>query len=69
MDLKPGDWVRTETGLQDRIMHLTRQTAFVEVEPQGGNQILPFLLSELIKIDTHCRVAGADLQCCEMRRS
>jgi hypothetical protein len=53
MDLQPGDWIQTDTGLKGRIVHLSRMSAFVEVdvEFQGGNQILPFLISELTKID------------------
>jgi hypothetical protein len=53
MDLQVGDYVRTETGLRGRILHISKQSAFVEVEVQlqGGVEILPFLLSELIKAD------------------
>ncbi len=53
MDLQPGDWVTTDTGLKGKVLHISRMSAFVEVdvEFQGGHQILPFLVSELTKID------------------
>jgi hypothetical protein len=51
MELQPGDWVRTETGLRGRVIHLSRLTAFVELHLDGGVEILPFLLSELTKTD------------------
>jgi hypothetical protein len=53
MDLQVGDWVQTDTGLKGRLVHLSRMSAFVEVdvELEGGHQILPFLLSELTKVD------------------
>jgi hypothetical protein len=53
MDLQPGDWVSTDTGLKGKIVHISRMSAFVEVDVtfQGGHQILPFLISELTKID------------------
>ena len=53
MEFQVGDWVQTETGLKGRIAHMSRLSAFVEVDIhfQGGNQILPFLLSELTKIE------------------
>jgi hypothetical protein len=53
MDLQSGNWVRTETGLRGRVTHISRLTAFVEVEVEldGGVELLPFLLSELTRIE------------------
>jgi hypothetical protein len=51
MDLSPGDWVQTDTGLKGQVVHVARLTAFVDVHFDGGNEILPFLLSELTRVD------------------
>jgi hypothetical protein len=51
MELKPGDWVKTDSDLKGRVVHVSRLSAFVEVHLEGGIEILPFLLSELTKID------------------
>jgi hypothetical protein len=52
LNLLPGDCVRTEVGFRGRVVDLNRLTAFVDVEIQleGGAELLPFLLSELTKI-------------------
>jgi hypothetical protein len=51
MELRPGDWVKTDTDLKGRVVHVSRLSAFVEIHLQGGVEILPFLVSELTKID------------------
>jgi hypothetical protein len=51
MELRPGDWVKTDTDLQGRVIHVSRLSAFVEIHLQGGVEVLPFLVSELTKID------------------
>jgi preprotein translocase subunit YajC len=51
MTLQDGDYVTTGTGLYGRIVHVSRQSAFVELELVGGKEIVPFLLSELIRVD------------------
>ena len=51
MELRPGDWVKTDTDLNGRVVHVSRLSAFVEIQLQGGVEILPFLVSELTKID------------------
>ena len=50
-DLAPGDWVETDTGLKGQVVHVTRLTAFVDVHFDGGKEVLPFLLSELTRVD------------------
>ena len=50
-DFGPGDWVETDTGLKGQVVHVARLTAFVEVHFVGGNEVLPFLLSELARFD------------------
>jgi len=51
MDLQLGDWVQTDSNLKGRVIHVTRLSAFVEIHFDGGVEVLPFLLSELTKID------------------
>jgi hypothetical protein len=51
--VSPGDWVQTDTGLEGQVVHVVRLTAFVEVHFNGGNETLPFLLSELSRVDPH----------------
>ena len=51
MDLHPGDWVKTDSNLKGRVIHVSRLSAFVEIHFEGGVETLPFLLSELTKID------------------
>jgi preprotein translocase subunit YajC len=51
MELSNGDWVQTDSGLSGRIVHVSRLTAFVELELEGGKEVLPILLSELIRVD------------------
>ena len=50
-ELGPGDWVETDSGLKGQVVHVNRLTAFVEVHFDGGNEVLPFLLSELARVD------------------
>ena len=51
MDFQAGDHVATETGLHGRIVHVSRLSAFVELQLEGGKEIVPFLLSELFRVD------------------
>jgi hypothetical protein len=51
MELHPGDWVKTDSDLKGRVIHVSRLSAFVEVHLEGGVETLPFLISELTKID------------------
>jgi hypothetical protein len=51
MTLQPGDWVKTDSDLKGRVVHVSRLSAFVEVHLEGGVETLPFLLSELTRID------------------
>jgi preprotein translocase subunit YajC len=51
MSFEAGDFVTTETGLHGRVVHVSRLSAFVELELDGGKEILPFLLSELLRVD------------------
>ena len=51
VELKPGDWVRTESGEEGRIVHISRLTVFVDVRVAGkDNRITAFLQSQLKKI-------------------
>lgn len=51
MQFQDGDWVETDSGLRGRIIHVSRLSAFVELEQAGGNTVVPFLLSEIKRID------------------
>jgi hypothetical protein len=51
MQFQDGDWVESESGLRGRIIHVSRLSAFVELEQVGGNTVVPFLLSEIKRID------------------
>ncbi len=51
MQLQDGDWVETDSGLKGRIIHVSRLSAFVELELVGGKEVVPLLLSELKRID------------------
>jgi hypothetical protein len=50
-DVIPGDWVQTDTGLKGQVIHVVRLTAFVEITFDGGKETLPFLLSELSRVN------------------
>jgi preprotein translocase subunit YajC len=58
MDLQQGDWVETDSGLRGCVIHVTKLTAFVEVQFNGGRETLPFLVSELKRIDPPHPPAG-----------
>ncbi len=49
--LQRGDWVRTKDGHEGKILLVSRLTAFVEIEGHDELRTVPFLLSELTKID------------------
>jgi hypothetical protein len=51
MELHPGDWVKTDSNLKGRVIHVSRLSAFVEIRFDGGVETLPFLISELTIID------------------
>ncbi len=51
MEFKDGDRVQTDSGLNGRIISINKLTAFVELELNGGKEVLPILLSELMRID------------------
>jgi hypothetical protein len=51
MQINAGDLVRTDSGLSGRVIHVSRLTAFVELDLEGGKEVVPILLSELIRID------------------
>ena len=53
MSLEAGDYVITRTGLHGRIVHVSKHPSLfeVEVELDGGQEILPFFLNELIKVE------------------
>jgi hypothetical protein len=51
VELKPGDWVRSESGEVGRIVHISRLTVFVDVRVAGkDNRITAFLQSQLKRI-------------------
>jgi preprotein translocase subunit YajC len=51
MQIKDGDLVRTDSGLSGRVIHVSRLTAFVELDLEGGKEVVPILLSELSRVD------------------
>ena len=51
MSLQIGDWVRTETGLEGKIVLVSRLSAFIEVLEKTGTRTVSYLLSSLKKID------------------
>ena len=51
MNFQVGDYVTTQTGLHGRIIHVARMSAFVELDLEGGKDVMSFLLSELTRID------------------
>lgn len=51
-DLKSGDWVRTESGLIGQIVTIVQLTAYVSITQVAGEIVVPFLLSELTRIDS-----------------
>jgi hypothetical protein len=51
MQIQDGDLVQTVSGLSGRVIHVSKLTAFVELELEGGKEVVPLLLSELIRVD------------------
>ena len=52
MSFEVGDWVRTTTtGLEGRIVLISRLSAFIEVREVEGIRMVSYLLSSLEKID------------------
>ena len=49
--LKTGDWVRAPSGQTGKIVLISRLSAFVEVRQDDTPRTVPFLLSELIRVD------------------
>jgi preprotein translocase subunit YajC len=58
MELQQGDWVETDSGIRGQVIHVSRLTAFVAAELEGGVETLPFLISELRRIDPPHDPAG-----------
>ena len=46
-----GDWVRTSSGHEGKILLISRVSAFVDIEGHDEMRTRPFLLSELTKVD------------------
>jgi len=42
MELQQGDWVETDSGLRDRIIHVSRLTAFVVLDLSGEKERCQF---------------------------
>ena len=49
--LKVGDWVRTKSGLEGKVVLLHRLSAFIEMSRDSRTTTPSYLLSELTKID------------------
>jgi len=58
MNLQPGDWVETDSGIRGQVIHVARLTAFVAAELEGSVITLPFLVSELKRSDAPHRPNG-----------
>jgi hypothetical protein len=51
MTLKKGDWVRTDTGEEGKIVLVNRVSAFVEIPAVGNDApLVSYLISRLTKI-------------------
>jgi len=66
MVLQSGDWVQTESGLKGQVIHVSRLSAFVEVQSADGAQVQPFLLSQLSKIDAPAFSRRSDHACIQV---
>lgn len=51
MELKVGDWVRTKDGHGGKILLIGRLSAFIDIQGHDEMRTLPYLLSELTKIE------------------
>lgn len=51
MPLQAGDWVRTKLGFSGKILLVSRQSAFIDIEGHDEMRARPYLLSELTKIE------------------
>ena len=52
VQLRKGDWVRTESGLEGRILMMSRQSAFVQTLADGNkSRTVGCLISQLTKIE------------------
>jgi hypothetical protein len=52
VELKPGDWVRAESGEEGKVVHISRLTVFVNVRGAGKEErVTAFLKSQLKKIE------------------
>ena len=49
--LKVGDWVRTASGREGKIVLISRMSAFLELQDRPENRAVSFLLSELTKME------------------
>lgn len=50
--LQVGDWVQTKAGHEGTILLISRLSAFVEIEGHDEMLTRPYLLSELIKVES-----------------
>ena len=51
MPLHVGDWVQTREGYSGKILLVSRQSVFVDIEGHDEMRANPYLLSELTRID------------------
>ena len=51
MPLHAGDWVQTREGYSGRILLVSRQSAFVDIEGHDELRARPYLLSDLTKTE------------------
>jgi hypothetical protein len=52
MDIREGDWVRTSTGKEGRIVLISRLSAFIDYRNKVDSGPASCLLSDLTKIET-----------------
>ena len=62
MPLHAGDWVQTQEGYRGKILLVSRQSAFVDIEGHDEIRARPYLLSELYRIEppTSFQVANSE---------
>jgi hypothetical protein len=51
MEIREGDWVRTDAGIDGTVVLISRASAFVDVGGAEAATLVSYLLSELTKID------------------
>jgi hypothetical protein len=51
MQLRAGDWVKTESGEVGKVVHITRLTVFVQIEAESEDATLKaYLMSQLVRV-------------------